>query len=156
MNEHSFKVLEYHELLALIAGYTQSQLGADIVQNIRPHTQLNAIQSRRNLYGDLLGMAETSLSLPPLRIDDISQILREVAPDGAVVAGVDLNASTHFQWRLTTGVFVSTTTTSGFASASRRSNSSGVHSSAMPSSQTASCPALFAIVAAVAGTTGKM
>ena len=92
MNEHSFKVLEYHELLALIAGYTQSQLGADIVQNIRPHTQLNAIQSRRNLYGDLLGMAETSLSLPPLRIDDISQILREVAPDGAVVAGVDLNA----------------------------------------------------------------
>ena len=37
-------------------------------------------------------MAETSLSLPPLRIDDISQILREVAPDGAVVAGVDLNA----------------------------------------------------------------
>ena len=92
MNEHSFKVLEYHELLALIAGYTQSQLGADIVQNIRPHTQLNAIQSRRNLYGDLLGMAETSLSLPPLRIDDISQILREAAPDGAVVAGVDLNA----------------------------------------------------------------
>ncbi|MBO7535183.1 MAG: hypothetical protein J6T46_14425, partial [Victivallales bacterium] len=92
MNEHSFKVLEYHELLALIAGYTQSQLGADIVQNIRPHTQLNAIQSRRNLYGDLLGMAETSLSLPPLRIDDISQILREVAPDGAVVPGVDLNA----------------------------------------------------------------
>ena len=92
MNEHSFKVLEYHELLALIAGYTQSQLGADIVQNIRPQTQLNAIQSRRNLYGDLLGMAETSLSLPPLRIDDISQILREVAPDGAVVAGVDLNA----------------------------------------------------------------
>ena len=92
MNEHSFKVLEYHELLALIAGYTQSQLGADIVQNIRPQSQLNAIQSRRNLYGDLLGMAETSLSLPPLRIDDISQILREVAPDGAVVAGVDLNA----------------------------------------------------------------
>ena len=92
MNEHSFKVLEYHELLALIAGYTQSQLGADIVQNIRTQTQLNAIQSRRNLYGDLLGMAETSLSLPPLRIDDISQILREVAPDGAVVAGVDLNA----------------------------------------------------------------
>ena len=92
MNEHSFKVLEYHELLALIAGYTQSQLGADIVQNIRPQSQLTAIQSRRNLYGDLLGMAETSLSLPPLRIDDISQILREVAPDGAVVAGVDLNA----------------------------------------------------------------
>ena len=86
MNEHSFKVLEYHELLALIAGYTQSQLGADIVQNIRPQSQLTAIQSRRNLYGDLLGMAETSLSLPPLRIDDISQILREVAPDGAVVA----------------------------------------------------------------------
>ena len=92
MNEHSYKVLEYHELLSLIAGYTQSQLGADIVQNIRPLTQLNAIQGKRSLYADLLGMAETSLSLPPLRIDDISQILREVAPDGAVVPGVDLNA----------------------------------------------------------------
>ena len=92
MNEHSYKVLELHELLALIAGYAQSQLGDEIVRAIRPHTQLNAIQSKRNLYGDLLGMAETSLSLPPLRFDDISQILREVAPDGAVIAGMDLNA----------------------------------------------------------------
>ncbi len=92
MNKHTYKVLEYLQFLELVSGYTQSQLGADIVKAIRPHNQLKDIQTKRGLYADLLAMAETALSHPPLRIDDISQILREVAPEGAVVSGIDLVA----------------------------------------------------------------
>ena len=54
------------------------------------------------------------------------------------------------------GVFVSQTTRSGLKAASRDSKASSVSSAAMPSRNRISCPAFFSIVAAVAGTTGKM
>ena len=60
------------------------------------------------------------------------------------------------QCRLTTGVFVSRTTRSGANSESFASNASGESSEAIPSRKKTSCPAFFSIVAAVAGTTGKM
>ena len=81
--------------------------------------------------------------------------VRKLAPLGDPVR-LSAIFSIHRQWRLTTGVFVSTTMTSGAKSTIARSKSPSSISRAMPSRKRTSCPAFFSIVAAVAGTTGKM
>lgn len=90
MNQHTFTVLEFFQFLELVAGYAQSELGQDIIRDLRPKTQLNAIQARRGLYADMLALQESPQSAPCLRIEDIGELLRLVAPEGAVVLGIDL------------------------------------------------------------------
>ena len=99
MNEHSFKVLEYHELLALIAGYTQSQLGADIVQNIRPQTQLNGsngdyastgndMEFERIRQEDIMGIAERLRDYD----DAYLQVIEELSPLFSPLFTANVNA----------------------------------------------------------------
>ncbi len=92
MNQHTFTVLEYTQLLELIAGHAQSKLGQEIIRALRPKTELKAIQAKRGLYADMLALHESATALPPLHIEDISELLRVLAPQGAVISGPELLA----------------------------------------------------------------
>ena len=90
MNSHTFTILGYYQLLELIAGHAQSALAQELVRAIRPKTELAAIQAHRGLYADCMALQETTLSLPSLRIEDLGELLREIAPDGSIAVGSEL------------------------------------------------------------------
>lgn len=92
MSEHSLSVLEYHQLLELIAGYVQSPAGRQVIMRSRPGTVLAEVQLRRDLYADLLALLDSQCSLPGLHAEDLSEILARVAPGAAVLPGEDLLA----------------------------------------------------------------
>ncbi|HOG49753.1 MAG TPA: endonuclease MutS2, partial [Lentisphaeria bacterium] len=90
MNDHTLTVLEFDRLLELICQQAQSEPGMAIVRSLRPRRELTEIQTRRGLYDDMLAVRACPVEQPGLRIEDLSGILREVAPEGAVLAGQDL------------------------------------------------------------------
>ena len=90
MNDHTLTVLEFDRLLELICQQAQSEPGMAIVRGLRPRRELAEIQARRGLYDDMLAVRACPLEQPGLRIEDLSGIMREVAPEGAVLAGQDL------------------------------------------------------------------
>ncbi|MBP5639933.1 MAG: endonuclease MutS2 [Victivallales bacterium] len=90
MNQHTYNVLEYPLLLEHIAGHAQSKLGMAVIKALRPQTELAAIQAKRGLYADMLALQESPQSLPGLHIEDISALLRMLAPEGAVAQGTEL------------------------------------------------------------------
>lgn len=92
MNDHTLTVLEFDRLLELICQQAQSEPGMAIVRGLRPRRELAEIQARRGLYDDMLAVRACPLEQPGLRIEDLSGIMREVAPEGAVLAGQDLLA----------------------------------------------------------------
>ena len=77
MNKHTSEVLEYSQLLELIAGYVQSPAGRQVVLSSRPGTVLSEIQSRHGLYRDMLALRE-SQSMPGLNVENLSEICREL------------------------------------------------------------------------------
>ena len=103
--------------------------------------------TRRNLGSFRVGLGSFRVGVRSSLEDPISTLFDP---------NLTLNDSIQSQCRLTTGVLVSSTTRSGLKAASFESNASGESSEAMPSRKRTSCPAFFSIVAAVAGTTGKM
>lgn len=92
MNKHTSEVLEYPQLLELIAGYVQSPAGRQVILSSRPGTVISEIQSRHGLYRDMLALRESSRSLPGLHAEDLSEILQRVAPGDAVLPGEELVA----------------------------------------------------------------
>jgi DNA mismatch repair protein MutS2 len=92
MNDHTLTVLEFDRLLELICQQAQSQPGMTMIRALRPRRQLAEIQARRGLYEDMLAVRACPVDQPGLHIEDLSGILREVAPEGAVLAGQDLLA----------------------------------------------------------------
>ena len=92
MNKHTSEVLEYSQLLELIAGYVQSPAGRQVVLSSRPGTVLSEIQSRHGLYRDMLALRESARSMPGLHVEDLSEILQRVAPGDAVLPGEELVA----------------------------------------------------------------
>lgn len=92
MNDHTYAVLEFDGLLQLISSQAQSAAGAAIIRNTRPQTTLGEIQRRRGLYADMIDLRNSPLDIPSLRCEELDDILREVAPQGAVIGGDDLVA----------------------------------------------------------------
>ncbi|NLF93656.1 MAG: endonuclease MutS2 [Oligosphaeraceae bacterium] len=92
MSDHSLAVLEYHRLLELISGYVQSPAGRQVIMRSRPAIALAEVQSRRDLYADLLALLDSQRSLPGLHAEDLGDILSRVAPGSAVLPGEDLLA----------------------------------------------------------------
>ncbi len=92
MNKHTSEVLEYVQLLELIAGYVQSPGGRRLVLSSRPKTALAEIKSRHGLYRDLLALRESSRSLPGLHTEELDGIFQRVAPSDAVLPGDELLA----------------------------------------------------------------
>ena len=92
MNDHTYAVLEFDGLLQLISDQAQSAAGAAIIRTTRPQTALTEIQRRRGLYADMIALRNSPLDIPSLRCEDLDDILREVAPQGAVIGGDELVA----------------------------------------------------------------
>ncbi len=90
MNDHTLTVLEFDRLLELICQQAQSEPGMAIIRNLRPRRELTEIQVRRGLYDDMLAVRACPVEQPSLRIEDLSGILLEVSPEGAVLVGQDL------------------------------------------------------------------
>ena len=86
MDSHSLNVLEYDRVLALIAGQVQSPLGRKLVLALRPMRSLEQICRKHPLYADLFSLQETTLSLPSLCSEDLSEALQRVSPKDAVLS----------------------------------------------------------------------
>ncbi|NMA42374.1 MAG: endonuclease MutS2 [Oligosphaeraceae bacterium] len=86
MDSHSLKVLEYDRVLALIAARTQNVLGRKLVLAMRPMRRYAQICSKHSLYADLFGLQQSTLSLPPLFSEDLSEALQRVSPKDAVLS----------------------------------------------------------------------
>lgn len=90
MNKHTLTVLEFDALLDSICEYAQSSNGVSIIKSLFPSNDIEVIQRRRGLYSDLIAVRNRPLDLPSLHTEDLSEILRQVAPQGAVLDGVEL------------------------------------------------------------------
>ena len=88
--EHTLTVLEFHELIESICGEAQSEPGIALIRALRPSSDLDVITRNRPLYSDMIAMRNKPLEPPSLRTDDLGEILRHVAPEGAVIDGTEL------------------------------------------------------------------
>ena len=90
MDEHALSVLQFDELLQVIAAYADTEPGRERIRSLRPATTRDAALSSHGIYGDLLALRNKGTKLPDIRCQDVSDILKRVAPTNAVVAGTDL------------------------------------------------------------------
>lgn len=90
MNEHTLTVLEFPALIESICKEAQSNGGIAIIKSLRPASNLDTIQRNRALYADMMAIRNKPLDMPSLRTDDLDEILRHLAPEGAVIDGVEL------------------------------------------------------------------
>jgi DNA mismatch repair protein MutS2 len=84
MNEHTFRVLEYHEFLELLGRYTSSEPGRLGLCALRPKTDPGEIFAERHLYQDCLDLRSNGSDLPPARFDSPAELLAR-ADDEAVL-----------------------------------------------------------------------
>lgn len=89
-SEDTLELLGYHQLLSLIAGYTQSALGREQLLGLRPIADLKVIRRHRSLYEDLLRLREETRSLPGLHFEDIRELLQTVRPGDSILDGAQL------------------------------------------------------------------
>ncbi len=90
--EHTLSVLEFSGLIESICEEAQSTTGAAIIRSLQPSNDIDVITRNRSLYADMIAMCNKPLEPPSLRADDIGDILRHVAPEGAVIDGTELIA----------------------------------------------------------------
>ena len=90
MNEHSIRLLEFDKLLEAVTRQAQSEAGARLVRELRPLNDVERIERRRTLYCDMIALRNQPLDFPSLQVEDIGETLRQAAPQGAVVDGVQL------------------------------------------------------------------
>ncbi len=84
------RLLGFHQLLELIAGYVQSPAGRKNILSLQPAADLAVIQAQRGLYEDLLKLEESIHSLPGLQAEEMGAILLQVQPADAVLDGMSL------------------------------------------------------------------
>ncbi|MBR4673091.1 MAG: endonuclease MutS2 [Victivallales bacterium] len=90
MNTHTLTVLEYDALLASVCEQAQSTGGIALLKRLHPSNDLEVILSKRSLYQDLIDVRNHPLELPGLRTEELDELLRQVAPEGAVLNGPEL------------------------------------------------------------------
>ena len=90
MDEHALSVLQFGELLEAIAAYADTEPGREQVRSLRPATTRDAALASHGIYGDLLALRHKGTKLPDIRCQDVSAVLKRLAPTNAVVTGPDL------------------------------------------------------------------
>lgn len=90
MLDHALEVLEFHDLLEVVASYAHSAPGTARVRGIRPRPDPSAPASVGALYGDALRVLLEDGILPRLEMADVRPTLNRLAPAGAVVNGDEL------------------------------------------------------------------
>ena len=90
MDEHALDVLQFGELLEVIAAYADTEPGRELVRSLRPTATREAACASHGIYGDLMALRSKGAKFPDLRCQDVSPILKRVAPTNAVVTGIEL------------------------------------------------------------------
>ncbi|MBR0459186.1 MAG: hypothetical protein IJJ26_08100, partial [Victivallales bacterium] len=90
MNEHTLAVLQFGELIESIAGSAQSENGAELIRSLRPSAAPAIINERRALWSDLIAIRNRPMDFPPMHVENLDALLRQVAPVGAILDGSDL------------------------------------------------------------------
>ena len=91
MNEHTFRVLAYHEFLDLLGRHTCSEPGRLGLCALRPKTDPGEIFAERQLYQDCLDLRNNGLELPSARFDSPAELLAR-ADDEAVLDAESFHA----------------------------------------------------------------
>lgn len=90
MDAHTLEILEYHELLGVIAEYAQSGPGRRRILGLRPFSAVEEALRRHALYDDLMFALDEAIQLPEVRFDDLGGVFRRLEPKAAVVDGTEL------------------------------------------------------------------
>lgn len=90
ISESTLRLLEFHKLLSYIAQHTHSEISARMVREIRPVTDHGTIIEK---FGQIKEIRSLSDEHEPLRLsffDDITPLLSNVKPEGAVIDAREL------------------------------------------------------------------
>ena len=90
MDEHALSVVEFPALLAVIGGRARTAAGKALILGLRPKTQAAAVEARHPLYREAQAVIGKGLCRFDLHFEDLTEILRRAAPEGAVLGGDDL------------------------------------------------------------------
>jgi len=90
MDPHALTVIEFPVFLDELASLAQTSLGAARLRALQPIHDIDSIVARRRPYQDTMRLYSAGNTPPGLAFDDVSDILRQLAPLGAAVGGDEL------------------------------------------------------------------
>ena len=93
MNDKTLRVLEYHKIIEKVAEKAESELGKEMVRNIRPSTDINEVQYLQNETEEALKLLIKKGSPPLYGIQDISRELKMAEIGGVLTPGGLLRVS---------------------------------------------------------------
>jgi len=93
MNDKTLRVLEYHKIIEKVAEKAESELGKEMVRNIRPSTDINEVQYLQNETEEALKLLIKKGSPPLYGIQDISRELKLAEIGGVLTPGGLLRVS---------------------------------------------------------------
>jgi DNA mismatch repair protein MutS2 len=85
MNEHTLKVLEFHELINIIQGYAKSDPGRGRLAKLRPAGDSTKAFRMTPLFQSLVNLRNKNEELPEADFYSPESILLKLAPNGAVI-----------------------------------------------------------------------
>jgi DNA mismatch repair protein MutS2 len=85
MDDRSFKVLEFNQLLEVLKTFSVSSLGRKRCEALRPSTDLPSIHSRLTEVLELKGVFETMGDIPLRGLKDIEGIFKRLEVEGSVL-----------------------------------------------------------------------
>ncbi|MBF0560240.1 MAG: hypothetical protein HQL08_15835, partial [Nitrospirae bacterium] len=86
----SLNLLEFNKLLGLIADFVHSESSRDFVLAMRPMADRSAIEKRLGQVGEMIRIYDEGGSLALHHFSDLGPLLERVAPEGAVLEGIEL------------------------------------------------------------------
>jgi DNA mismatch repair protein MutS2 len=85
--ESSLHLLEFHKLLAIVSGFSNSEASQKAVLDIHPLREKGEIDERLGLIDEIRRLADKGDPLRLSRFSDIFPLLSRIRPEGAVIEG---------------------------------------------------------------------
>src|SRR6266498_1830204 len=91
MEENALKLLEFHKLLRIVAGFSHSEASEKAVSDILPLGGRADIERRRGQVGEIRLLSERGNYLKLSHFPNISDLLSRIRPEGAVLEAKELS-----------------------------------------------------------------
>lgn len=98
MEKHPLDLLEFDKLLGIISGYSGSEASRKAVQEILPLVNREEIEKRQHRIREIMRMSHVASPLRLSSFPDISHLITEVRPEGAVLEAYELSGFIPVLW----------------------------------------------------------
>lgn len=90
MNSHALQVLQFNEVLEVIASFASSSLGAEAIRTLQPSSSKNRIEPELRRVDEMAALLLRAEPWGMPAIPDARSALRKLAVDGAALDGIEL------------------------------------------------------------------